>query len=377
MGFYDAYFKDTFDEYAANFEELDVAPENIIRFSDGGVITAWTHIEDWRSFRKIDLVLQDTEGKSVRIPGIENSVLPREENRIKSDDLFPDYEFNCDQPLKKWEDFMLVNGRNFLFWELATSVDIDLSQIVSWKAYDGEREVSLIDPVMHAGLCKDKNSLGGKWFSPNGLPQYGVWWPRAGSLVMKNVEQEQYPSNGDHVRILSSVDTPENFLLRTRFTVTGLEKIPWHRKVFRWIEGYGQGLKNTYVRLAWDFDDEYDPGHDQTLVYNTLEYGYLGVQRVFPIERYFVQGYEPDQTDVDAKAVFSFENNKTYEMEVKVEGQKVNVEVYKLGFFYDRRMVALEYEFLRPRSGTSYPFSVETTGNVEILLDEIEIRKKE
>lgn len=376
QGFYDAYFKDTFEKYESYSEELDSPLEDLSRWQTGGVIGAFAFIEDWKIINRIDLELKDSSGRIAIFQGIENLKVPRESNLLKSDDEFPDFTFSCDQPIKKWEDFMVVNGRNFLFWEFATTTDIDMSRIVSYRAFDAEKDIPVNDVVMHDGFCKTKNSLNGEWYSPNGLPQYGVWWPREGMLVMKNVEQEQYPSNGDHVRILSIADTTENFLWRTRFTVSNLESNAWWRKYFGKVEVKGDGLDNTYIRLAFDFDDEYDPGHEQMLVYSNFEYGYLGVQRVFPVERYFVQGYEPDQNDMGAKTELSFKNGTAYEIHVEVEGQNVRVEVYKLGVLYDRRVAKLDYKFMRPRIDKPYPFSIETTGNVEILLDEIEVRKK-
>ncbi len=362
---YELFFNDNFDNYEANSEVLDSSSENLSRWQNEGVITAWTDIKDWQAIERIDLKLTDITGKSIILKGLDNIEAPRENNKIKSDDEFPDYYFNCDQALTKWEDFMLVNGRNVLFYEFDQSLDIDMSQIISWQAYNGDSEIIIYDVVIHDGLCKDKNSLGGFWNAPNGLPQYGIWWTQDGNLIMKNVEQEQYPSNGDHTRILSKKDTPNDFILRTRFTVA----TPKNNN----IESSSSVNKNTYIRIAWDFDDEYDPGHDQTFIYNTFEYGYLGLQRVYPIERYFVQGFEPLQSNLDAKKRFVFEEDQEYEIQAKIQGQSVEVEVYEVNGVTLKRVKKIVYEFDRPRLDSTYPFSIETTGNIEMILQSFEV----
>src|SRR3989338_2503969 len=370
---YEFYFHDSFDGYSENSEVLNNDSEDLSRWEKAGVITAWTNVEDWNNIDRIDLKLTDSSGQEFILTGIENVKSPRENNMIKSDDEFPDYYLNCQQKLNKWEDYMIVNGKNFLFWEYNDSPNINISNVVSWKAYNNDSEIEIYDVVIHDGLCKDKNSLNGSWYSPNGLPMYGVWWTEDGNLIMKNVEQEQYPSNGDHTRILSDKNTPKNFILRTRFKIVNLKDGSWLGSLFK--SQKSNVNDNTYIRLAWDFDNEYDPGHDQTMVYYSFEYNYLGLQRVFPVERYFVQGYEPHQSNKEAKTRLSLKENRTYEIQLKVEDKKVEVEVYEIGRFYSKRLARINYEFENERPDKSYPISIESTGNVEMILEDIEVWK--
>jgi|SRR3989344_7026587 len=368
---YEIYFYEDFEGYSQNSEIFDSGVEDLSRWKDQGVITAWTDISNRDEINRIDLKLIDSSGKDVTLYGVENLKFPLEDNRIKSNDAFLDYDFNCDQNLTKWEDYMLIDGRNFLFWEYKDLKNVNMSEITSWRASDGSNEVEIYDIVIHDGLCKNRNSLNGNWYSPNGLPQYGVWWTDNGNLIMRNIEQEQYPSNGDHVRILSTKDTPEDFLLKVRLKVTNLGK----ESFIESLNSKKNHLDNTYVRIAWDFDDEYDPGHDQTLIYNSFEYGYLGLQRVYPIERYFVQGYEPEQSDMNAKTKFTFKNNHTYEVHAKVHGKIVELEIYEDGKYYSKKVAEVNYKFEKDRPEKQYPFSIETTGNVEVIVEEIEVWK--
>ena len=346
---------------------------NLNKWKDSGIITAWALIEDYSQIDKIDLLLKDSNGKEVVLEGIYNEKMSRKENKIKSNDEFSDYEFKLckDQPLNIWEDFMIINGKNFLFWEWDESLDIDMGDIISIKAVDKGDEIKIFDIVVHKGLCKDINSLNGQWYSPNGLPQYGVWWVENSRLRMVNVEQEQYPSNGDHVRILSDVKTPNNFVMKVVFEVKSLS--PDYRKteILRYFKETKRD--NTFVRIAWDFDDVYDPGHDQTLVFMSGEYGYAGLQRVYPIERYFEQGQEP--SNKEAKKELILKEGETYEVNVFVKGQEVKTAVYKVRSLLLDKNAEIEYTFERLRPIEPYPFSIESTGDIEIILDRIEIKE--
>jgi len=367
------------NENFANYEEssavisLDRKGYNLEKWKNEGVITAWTNIEDYTKIERIDLILRDINGNESRLNGVENINLPRELNKIKSNDEFSDYNFKlCDnQSLRTWEDFMLINGKNFLFWEWEGPLDIDMENIESVTAVDHDKNIEIFDVVVHSGLCQDKNSLGGNWYSPNGLPQYGVWWTEDSKLRMVNVEQEQYPSNGDHVRILSIQDTPENFAMRVRFEVIDIAP---NYKTIPILKYFKENERdNTFLRIAWDFDDVYDPGHDQTLLYISGEYSYFGLQRVFPIERYFKQGQEPANTE--AKEKFNLKEGKTYEVNIIVKGQNTKAVIYEVKTFYLREKAKVEYTFDMPRPETKYPFSIESTGNIEVALDLIEVKE--
>jgi len=369
------YIYDDFSEYN-NYSEIIEAPlEDLSRWRDKGTITAWLNVKDFKKINSVNLILEDVNGKDVVLKGMKNINISRDENKIKSDDVFPDYYFNCpNQSLNKWEDFMIINGNNLIFWEWNQSLNIDMSKIISVREENG---LNLIDIVIHDGLCKEENSLNGEWYTPNGLPQYGVWWIKKDKLIMKNVEIEQYPSNGDHVRILSEKTTPKNFILRTRFKVINLkpdytELLPAY---LRTLFNFESTRKNTFIRIAWDFDNIYDPGHDQTILYNSLEYNYFGLQRVYPKVRYFEQEYEPDINYKPAKMKVRLKNNQEYEINVFVKNQLAIAEIYEITFYGLKKIGSVEYKFEKERPEKSYPFSIETTGNVNVELDLMEVRK--
>ena len=217
---------ETFDNYEPNSKILDTITNNLSRWESKGIITAWSFIDDYRKIKRIDLILKDSNGREIRFDGIENINISREANKIKSNDEFPDYNFKLckNQSLNKWEDFMLINGKNFFFWEWDETLDLDMQNITAIKALNENEELQIFDIVIHDGLCQDINSLNGKWYSPNGLPQYGVWWVENSKLRIVNVEQEQYPSNGGHTRIISKEMTPENFVMKVVFEVKYLPK---------------------------------------------------------------------------------------------------------------------------------------------------------
>jgi len=355
---------ETFDNYNSNSKILSNALNNISRWKDGGVITAWSFVDDYNEIRRIDLILKDSSNKEIRLNGIANLEVSRAENKIKSNDIFPDYNFKLckNQTLITWEDFMLINGKNFLFWEWNQTLDIDTENIVLIEAIDTNKEIGIFDTVIQDGLCKDVNSLNGWWYSPNGLPQYGVWWVNNSKLRMVHVEQEQYPSNGNHVRILSQETTPKNFVMKNIFEVKHLS------------EDYVGGMRdNTFIRIAWDFDNIYDPGHDQTFLFLSAEYDYMGLQRVYPIERYFKQGQEP--LNNKAKTPFKLEEKKIYEVDILVKNQKAKAIIYEITPLFLIKRAQIDYTFDTIRPSSSYPFSIESTGNIEILLDSVYVKE--
>lgn len=364
---------ETFDNYKLNSLILAPYSNDLSRWESNGVITAWTFIDDYERIKRIDLILKDSNGEEVKLNGIENLNISREANKIKSNDEFPDYNFKLckNQSLNKWEDFMLVNGKNFLFWEWNETLNLDMKNITSIKALNENEEIQIFDIVVHDGLCQDINSLNGRWYSPNGLPQYGVWWVENSDLRMVNVEQEQYPSNGDHVRIISKEITPKSFVMKVVFEVKSLPKDYRENPILKYFKEANRD--NTFVRIAWDFDNVYDPGHDQTLLFLSADYNYMGLQRVYPIERFFRQGQEPSNNE--AKTRFKLKEGKTYEVDILVENQKIRAVIYEVSFLFLRKKAEVEYTFKKPRPEQSYPFSIESTGNIEITLKSVYIKE--
>ena len=364
---------ETFDNYELNSLILNLYSNNLSRWESNGVITAWTLINDYEKIKRIDLILKDSNGKEVKLNGIKNLNISREANKIKSNDEFPDYNFkSCkNQSLDKWEDFMLINGKNLLFWEWDETLDLDMKNITFIKALNENEEIRIFDMIVHDGLCQNINSLNGNWYSPNGLPQYGVWWVENSNLRMVNVEQEQYPSNGDHVRIISKEMTPKSFAMKVVFEVKHLPKDYRENPILKYFKETNRD--NTFVRIAWDFDNVYDPGHDQTILFLSADYNYVGLQRVYPIERYFKQGQEPPNNE--AKTSFKLKEGKIYEVDILVENQEIKAVIYEVSYLFLRKKAEIEYTFKKPRPDKSYPFSIESTGNIEITLKSVHIKE--
>jgi hypothetical protein len=357
--------------------------KNLARWQNQGVLSMWIKLADATEVNRIDLRLRDADGKDVVLRGIENLHLPRERNQIKSDDDFPDHYFRGGRGLNKWEDYLLIAGWNYVFWEYADPLPVDMSRIRAHEAIvvrntDRRQEMLFDNLRIQDGLLREKNPLNGNWYPPNGLPQFGVFdYEGKGRVRLLNVEWEQYPSNGDHVRILSREGSPSNFLLRVRFKVVKLaprSASPYPRWLESWFQSGGTNTRyNTYVRLQWDFDNEYDPGHDWSGVFNSLEYEYLGLCRVFPIERYFEQGSEPDRHSREASVSFRLQNKREYEFDVKVTGQKAAAVVYEVYPSVLKRVARLDYTFRKQRPVKRYPISIETTGNIQAELHYIEV----
>ena len=291
-----------------------VINKDLGRWQDHGVFTMWINLRDETVVDRIDLRLIDEDGKDVTLNGIQLVHLPRERNTLKTDDEFPDFFFRGRQALLKWEDYLLIPDWNYVFWEYAKPLPIDMGHI---KAYEvrvicnTERsQPMLFDNLrIQDGLLRERNPLNGNWYSPNGLPMYGVFdYEGKGRVRLLNVKWDQYPSNGDHVRILSREATPENFLMRVRLKMVNLAPkniSAWPRWMKSWFPAKGKNSRfNTYFRLQWDFDNAYDPGHDWSGIYNSIEYEYLGFCRVYPIERYFEQGSEPGRVPEKQRCLF-------------------------------------------------------------------------
>lgn len=356
--------------------------QDLSRWREQGVISFWIKLGDAAQVDRIDLVLRDASGQEARLKGLANLHLPPERNQIKSDDDFPDYYFRGRQPNTKWEDFLLISGWNFVFWEITEPLAIDFSQVASYTVVivrntAVEQEMLCDNLRIQDGLLGDRNALGGRWYPPNGLPMYGVFdYDGPGRVRLQNVEWDQYPSNGDHVRILSREGTPEDFIMRLRFKVVSLA--PKARWTPRWLKPFVKRADaspryNTYFRLQWDFDNEYDPGHDWSGLYNGFEYSYLGLCRVYPIERYFDQGAEPDKNAEEGRMRFSLEDKRAYEIDVKVEGHNTVAEVYEIRGKFLKRVARVAYTFRKDRPKKCWPISVETTGNIQIELNAIEV----
>jgi len=344
------YLVENFEKYG-DTQILDLDGKNDFSiFQQKGMIIGWVDIEDYRLINSIDLELCDSTS-CFQIKGPDNKPdLSRLANGLWTDDDFVDYSFSCNQSNSVWRDWMLVNGENLVFWEWDNYLPIGTKEVTIKTSYP------MRDAFIVRGFCEDETPTNANWIAPNGLIQYGFHYIKDGSLFMKNVRQSQMVTNGDHTRIISNTKgTPRNFIMRVEFTPINVQDEPTH---------------NDYIRIAWDFENEWDPGHDQTLVYITSEYEYFGMQRVYPIVRQKEQGYENSP-----KQHFKLKNNGKYEIYVKVYGQKAEAILYERKFGLIWEKASVKYSFTAPRPNESYPFSFEATGNPNLRIDAIDVRE--
>ncbi len=344
------YLLDDFDRYQET-QKVDLAGLNdLSAYSSKGMIIAWADVEDYSKIKSIDLLFSD-DSTSHSIKGIDNKPeLYRTMNGLWTDDEFVDYEFNCNQENSVWRDWMLQDGENMVFWEWNTPIPVDMKAVKISTSYP------VRDACILHGFCKYETPTGGTWIPPHGLIQYGFHCIEDGSLLMKNVRSTQMVTNGDHTRVISNTKgTPRDFIMRVWFTPENLPETP---------------VSNDYIRLAWDFEPEWDAGHDQTLVYISCEYGYLGMQRVYPVIRQKEQGYENSP-----KASFKLKNNQEYEISVEVRGQTARAAIYERKFGLNWKKASVTYTFTTPRPAESYPFSIEATGNPNLKVDLFEVRE--
>lgn len=344
------YLIDSFETYE-NTQKINLDGSNDFSgYTSKGMIVGWADVKDYSQIGSIDLELCDSSS-CYTFKGLDNKPeLDRAMNGIWTDDEFVDYSFNCNQSNSMWKDWMLANGENIIFWEWNKSIPINMNEVKVKTNYP------IRDAFILKGFCEHETPTQGNWSAPHGLIQYGFHYIENGSLFLKNVRQTQMVTNGDHVRIISNTKgTPQDFIMRVQFTPTNVQKNP---------------TKNDYVRIAWDFEDKWDTGHDQTLIYLTDEYAYFGMQRVYPVIRQKEQGYENSP-----KKSFKLKNNRLYEIDVRVQGQTARSTIYERRFGLLWEKASIEHTFETPRPTESYPFSIEATGNPNLKVDFIEIRK--
>lgn len=359
---------DTYDDYS---QVLNSGINDLSSYRNKGLIIGWIDVENWRDINRVDLELCD-DTKCYTIKGVENNLkLEREDNSIFGNEDFVDYSFNCpNQENSVWRDYMITNGINLVFWEYNEALPIDMSRLTYKTSYPAE------DLVIMDGFCKDTNPTNANWISPHGLIQYGFHYVEAGTAYLRNVRQTQMVSNGDHTRILSKEPTPKDFILRIKFTTRNIPEQPFHitdiyPQLKKWMGDPKNKRVNNYIRVGWDFEDSWDAGHDQTLLYASLQYNYFGMQRVYPIQRQIKQGYE----NANNKGRLKLKNNRDYEINIKVIGQTARAIIYEVKGLYYKKLATVEYEFKTPRPEQNYPISIEATGDVQIEIDYIEIRE--
>lgn len=192
-------------------------------------------------------------------------------------------------------------------------------------------------------------------------------------LRLHNVRQIQYPSNGDHSRILTNVSTPENFTLVTTIKLVNLGDkgfSEWWDKLLK----KDKSRYNTYFRLQYDFDNDYDPGHDWYGLFWSLEYEKLGLLNVYPIVRYFQQGQGPARFNQLNRVSLSPKENTPYTIVLYVRGQYAKAVIYEKSGVCLVKLAEVENTFERKRSLLkNYPLSIEITGESHLEVSSFEL----
>lgn len=352
-------------------------PIDLSKWEKEGFITAWMKIQERKGIVGVSLRVGNQTGAYREFNQLQNLQLDVP-NNYDQDDVFPDLEY----PIKKsdsdeWTDFWLNTGWNYLPWRTdngyySDSGDIDIASInyieirLEVNGNLTKQNILFDNLRVQEGLQKEKNSLGGFWYSPNGRPQYGVFDIDKVSnndyaLRLLNVRQTQYPSNGDHARIISKYDTPLNFAMKTKFMLTD----------------FTSGEKgNTWFRVTYDFEPDYDPGHDWFGAYLSSEWKKFGLITVIPLEKSTSQDQEPKKNEMALSSTdFTPKENILYELDITVNGQKTKATIYEVGDNCLKKKSQVEYQFSRLRYGNDkrYPVAIESTGNVKTTIYEIEM----
>lgn len=355
-------------------------PIDLSRWKESGVVSLWMNVENRKGISDIGLRLGDKNNNSRDYKNIRNFQLDIP-NNYESDDVYPDLELatSVDKP-KEWTDFWVNKGWNYLFWQVKPgnfqeNGALDLKNITWFEirltAKNGiSQQIMLDDLRIQDGIQKSANSLGGVWYSPDDKPQFGIFDldqidKNEYAVKIINVRETQYPTNGDHGRMVLSHNAPMNFSLRTRFQLTNL---PQNKKE----------RENSWFRVAYDFDPSYDPGHDWFGAFISLEWSKFGVTTVIPIEKDNIQTWEPkNESTVGSSVDFSPEKNTLYEIQITVKGQNTQATIYEVknGCLITRGET--NYTFQRPRYGEDkrYPFCLEVTGNLKANILEFEVKE--
>jgi hypothetical protein len=347
-------------------------PVDLARWAHDGYLTLWLKIADGAGISGVSITLGDAKGATRRtavLPNLQTSY----PNFPNANDPFVDLAYPEPTHAAEWTDFRLTPGWNLLPWRMDQATDeatVDLARI-TW--YDitlattpalNRQPMSVDDLRVSDGLQLARNAVGGAWAPPLGMPQYGVFdvdriSPTSSALRLLNVRQTQYPSNGDHGRLLSRQGAPLNFAMRARFSLN-----------------QRGSTNNTWLRLLYDFDPDYDPGHDWFGSYLSFDYHKFGLQTVIPVERFAVQAQEPADTTGKGsyRTDLSTSNGVVYEYQVTVRGQRATATVYEVhgGRLYQRASVS--YTFTRARyADKRYPIGIEITGNVQATIYAVEL----
>lgn len=388
--------------YVGNITLAHESSHDLSRWTDSGYITMWLKTMYPDSIDNIGITLEDNQGNKRHYSLLEN-VHSEAPNTFKNDLEYPDLVYPDGDPARDmWVDYTLGQGWNYLLWRADMYQDdgrVNLSNInkvyIAIDTNDGHEIGTIIldDLRIQDGLQKSSNPTDGVWYPPHGRPQYGVYdidKSKTGSgyeLRLLNVKNTQYPSNGDHARMISSGSVPVDFVMRVKFTLTQLGNedesltLPspfpaWTPSEVREIP-ISEGLRNnTYFRVTYDFEPSWDPGHEWFGAYLSLQYNRFGLTSVWPIERNVLQDQEPTAGSRTATTEFIPQNDVQYEMHLLAKGQFVSSTIYEVkGDDCLTRKAGMSYTFDHPRHGSDkrYPIAIESTGNMRTIIHEVEI----
>jgi len=356
-------------------------PIDLSRWNYSGILSMWLNLQDRKGISGINLKIGDKDNNYREFSKISN-LLTDIPNNYDTDDIYPDIELpNINEPPSIWTDFWLNNGWNYLFWQSDPTHYHDQGSLdtknISWYeiSLTPNKEISdqgiLFDDFrISDGIQKEHNSLGDNWYPPDNDPQNGIFDLDSlgnGDFIAKllNVRHTQYPTNGDHGRMVLKYGTPINFAMRARFKLTNFPKNKTERV-------------NTWFRVAYDFDSSYDPGHDWFGTFISFEWNKFGLTMVIPIEKDNVQEWEPKRDNTIGSSVnFTPREDVLYEVHLTARGQKATASIYEVGNNCLLFKGQTDYEFQRPRHGedSRYPFCLEVTGNVKAYIYDFEIKE--
>ena len=346
-------------------------PSDLSRWQKSGYITMWMKIEDPQGIDSASLQFEDASGNRrtyAPLPNVHSS----SPNTLADDPAYPNILYAKEEKDSfEWTDFVLAPGWNYLFFRTDQFNDtgaVDLSRVskmsLSFNLSSGHPQKLIFNDLrIQDGLQRSKNPTGGIWHPPLGRPQYGIYDIDVGrngaELRLLNVRNSQYPSNGDHARMLTYANMPIDFALRTRFR----------------FDSIGENLTNTYLRVTYDFEPDWDPGHDWFGAYLSLQYKKMGLMSVQPLKRKELQQQEPSIGSSEATSPFSPKENVSYQLDIVALGQNAFATIYELNGSDFIARASVNYTFSRPRYGADrrYPLAIESTGNVRTIIEAVEV----
>ncbi|MBI3638926.1 MAG: hypothetical protein HY223_01270 [Thaumarchaeota archaeon] len=375
--------------------------QNLTRWSNSGYITMWLKVDDARDIDAVNLSLEDNLGNMRQYHPVLNPH-PSSNNTFGNDLGYSDISFQYGDPkTEQWTDFLLAPGWNLLFWrtdDFKDIGDVNISKIqkiyleIDFNANITKQKLIFDDLRIQDGLQKTSNPTHGMWYPPHGRPQYGVYdidkIPNSQNdyeLRLLNVRNTQYITNGDHARMISEAPVPMDFAAKIKFTLIQLGAASEQKKISfpfskyiptSWLEqNQINERNNTYFRVTYDFEPDWDPGHDWFGAYISLEYNKFGLNAVWPITRSILQDQEPKKGDATTTNDFAPLNNVEYEMDLVVQGQQTSATIYEVNGDCLTPQASVGYVFHHTRHGTDlrYPIAIESTGNMRSIIHEVEI----